>query len=70
MHLKITSEILYCGWSFFQKLQVWGGIRGVYLLCLEDIDCLAPLYVPVALEQYFFSEESESLDRTSINWMV
>lgn len=38
---------------FSQKLQVWGGSRGVYLLCLEDIDCLAPEYVPMALEQYF-----------------
>ena len=53
MHLKITSEILYCGCFFSQKLQVWGGSREVYLLCLEDIDCLAPEYVPTALEQYF-----------------
>lgn len=41
-------------WLFFsQKLQVWGGSRGVYLLCLEDIYCLALECVPMALEQYF-----------------
>jgi len=41
-------------WLFFhKKLQVWEGSRGVYPLRLEDIYCLAPEYVPMALEQYF-----------------
>lgn len=51
MHLKSLQKFfIVVIFFFYQKLQVWGGTRGIYLLCFEDIDCLAPLYVPVALE--------------------
>lgn len=59
IHLKITSEILYCGYLFSRSFRCREE-SGEFISCVEDIDCLAAFYVSMTLNNIVFSEESES----------
>lgn len=71
MHLKVTSEILYCGFFFSPEASGVGtkqrSLSPVFIGHRSSCSIVCPCG-PGAI--FFFSEESESLDRSSIYLMV